>query len=252
MLLSIPALTDNYIWLFCRDQQQAVVVDPGEAEPVLRVLSQQQLNLHAILLTHHHGDHTAGVETLRRHYPNVLVIGPQETAAVQPTHLVQGGETVTLADADQQWQVIATPGHTLGHVCYYADGILFCGDTLFSIGCGRLFEGSAEQMYDSLQRLSQLPDSTLVCAAHEYTAANLRFACHLEPENPALNDYSQDVATLRHQHLPTLPSTLRREKALNPFLRCHAPSLRNVLQKSGKNPSESSIFAQLRALKDQF
>lgn len=252
MLLSIPALTDNYIWLFCRNQQHAVVVDPGDAAPVLRALSQQQLKLHAILLTHHHGDHTAGVEALRRHYPDVLVIGPQETAAVHPTQIVQGGETVTLPDAEQQWQVIATPGHTLGHVCYYADGILFSGDTLFSIGCGRLFEGTAEQMYDSLQRLSQLPDATLVCAAHEYTAANVRFACHLEPDNQALNAYAQDVATLRHQQLPTLPSTLRREKVLNPFLRCHAPSLRNALQNMRKNPSGSSVFAQLRALKDQF
>ncbi|MGL4269012.1 MAG: hydroxyacylglutathione hydrolase [Plesiomonas sp.] len=252
MLLSIPALTDNYIWLFCRDQQHAVVVDPGAAEPVLQALAQHHLQLHTILLTHHHGDHTAGVEELRRHYPDVLVIGPQETVAVQPTQIVHGEDTVTLPSAQQQWHVIATPGHTLGHVCYYADGILFCGDTLFSIGCGRLFEGSAEQMQDSLQRLSQLPDETLVCAAHEYTAANLRFACHVEPDNAALADYAQDVAALRHQQLPTLPSTLRREKALNPFLRCQTPTLRNALQNARKNPSKSSVFAQLRALKDQF
>ncbi|MGL5007081.1 MAG: hydroxyacylglutathione hydrolase [Plesiomonas sp.] len=254
MLISIPALQDNYIWLCCIDNKHAVIVDPSQAAPVIDTITAQQLNLHAILLTHHHADHTGGVAELTARYPDVCVYGPQETQHKGAKILVCDGDTLSLPTAAQQWQVIGTPGHTLGHVCYYnaQQGILFSGDTLFSMGCGRLFEGTAEQMYHSLQTLSALPSNTLVCCAHEYTLANLRFACAIEPNNLALKEYQKHVEQKRLAQQPSLPVSLKIEKELNPFLRCDDTKLRSVLQKKGAPDKNSLFFAQLRALKDQF
>ena len=183
-VIRIPAFKDNYIWLL-RKGASALVVDPGDSRPVLEVLAREGLTLESILVTHHHADHQGGVADLLTHFP-ARVFGPASesiTALTQPLH---GGETVRLESVGVEFQIIAVPGHTLGHIAYYGSGSLFCGDTLFGAGCGRLFEGSPAQMHDSLARLAALPDLTAVYCAHEYTEANLRFALAVEPGNSDL------------------------------------------------------------------
>lgn len=251
----IPALTDNYIWAL-HDGAQAWVVDPGQAEPVLAWLAAQRLQLAGILLTHHHGDHTGGVAALRA-ATAAPAWGPTGEPLPEGVQRVHGGERVALLG--RSFEVIEVPGHTAGHIAWYCagfapasiagpvgrppdpasargqllgpEGLLFCGDTLFSIGCGRLFEGSPEQMLASLDRLAALPDSTLVCCTHEYTLANLRFARALEPEHPGLADHQRWCERQRQAGRPTLPSRIGLERALNPFLRSREPALRQALQR---------------------
>lgn len=251
----IPALTDNYIWAL-HDGAQAWVVDPGQAEPVLAWLAAQRLQLAGILLTHHHGDHTGGVAALRA-ATAAPAWGPTGEPLPEGVQRVHGGERVALLG--RSFEVIEVPGHTAGHIAWYCagfapasiagpvgrppdpasargqllgpEGLLFCGDTLFSIGCGRLFEGSPEQMLASLDRLAALPDSTLVCCTHEYTLANLRFARALEPEHPGLADHQRWCERQRQAGRPTLPSRIGLERALNPFLRSREPALRHALQR---------------------
>lgn len=251
----IPALTDNYIWAL-HDGAQAWVVDPGQAEPVLAWLAAQRLQLAGILLTHHHGDHTGGVAALRA-ATAAPAWGPTGEPLPDGVQRVRGGERVALLG--RSFEVIEVPGHTAGHIAWYCagfapasiagpvgrppdpasargqllgpEGLLFCGDTLFSIGCGRLFEGSPEQMLASLDRLAALPDSTLVCCTHEYTLANLRFARALEPEHPGLADHQRWCERQRQAGRPTLPSRIGLERALNPFLRSREPALRQALQR---------------------
>ncbi len=251
----IPALTDNYIWAL-HDGAQAWVVDPGQAEPVLAWLAAQRLQLAGILLTHHHGDHTGGVAALRA-ATAAPAWGPTGEPLPEGVQRVHGGERVALLG--RSFEVIEVPGHTAGHIAWYCagfapasiagpvgrppdpasargqllgpEGLLFCGDTLFSIGCGRLFEGSPEQMLASLDRLAALPDSTLVCCTHEYTLANLRFARALEPEHPGLADHQRWCERQRQAGRPTLPSRIGLERALNPFLRSREPTLRQALQR---------------------
>lgn len=256
-LLALPAFTDNYIWML-HNGQQALVVDPGEASPVLEALQQRGLTLTAILVTHHHPDHTGGLRTLQSgHIP---VYGPRHEAIDGITQVM--GEGDALQWAGITIRVIDAPGHTAGHIAYLiehapsqagSDPIAFVGDTLFSAGCGRLFDGSMSQLFASLTRLKQLPDATRVCAAHEYTLSNLRFAKAVEPNNLDLGAYQLHCEALRANALPTLPSTMHTEKAVNPFLRCTEPEVvSSALQHGAKDASPEAVFAALRLWKNTF
>lgn len=238
------------------DGREALVVDPGEATTVLNALQSQHLTLSRILVTHHHMDHVGGVDDLRA----VLhgeVQGPAMESIPSPFQPMRGGDRTTWQSA--RMEVIDVPGHTAGHVAYVVSagdaspGIVFCGDTLFSGGCGRLFEGTAEQMYHSLQSLLALPDDTLVCCAHEYTLANLRFALAVEPDNAELRDYSEHCTKRRAAGEPTLPSTLATERQINPFLRCDQPAVIAAARQRGASGSDPvQVFAVLREWKNTF
>jgi hydroxyacylglutathione hydrolase len=219
----IPAFKDNYIWLL-RKGASAAVVDPGDARPVLELLERDGLALASILITHHHADHQGGVARLLERYP-AEVFGPVTESITALTQPLRGGETIRLESLGAEFKVLAVPGHTLGHLAYYGNDTLFCGDTLFSGGCGRLFEGTPAQMYDSLMRLMALPEQTTVYCAHEYTEANLRFALAVEPGNRQLRDRIDEVSVARAKGWATVPSTLVQEKATNPFLRCGEPEV---------------------------
>ena len=255
-VIRIPAFKDNYIWLL-RKGASAVVVDPGDARPVLEVLEREGLTLSAILITHHHADHQGGVVRLLEHHP-VEVFGPETESITALTRPLRGGETIALASIDETLRVISVPGHTLGHLAYYGTGCLFCGDTLFTGGCGRLFEGTPVQMHESLARLAALPDETRIYCAHEYTEANLRFALAVEPGNRRLRDRVNEVAVTRAKAQATVPSTLALEKATNPFLRCSEPevitSARSRAATLGREFSGSAVgvFALLREWRNAF
>ena len=227
-LEAIAAFSDNYIWLL-HDGHDALVVDPGDAAPVLLALTARKLRLAGILVTHHHADHVGGVDELRAHLQGP-VYGPAFETIPQPCIPCEAGATVELLG--QRFSVIDVPGHTAGHIAFFleqpSDGgapILFCGDTLFSGGCGRLFEGTPAQMHASLQRLAALPGATRVCCGHEYTLSNLRFAQVIEPGNQALTDYVAWCEGQRQQLRPTLPSSMALERQVNPFLRCTEPAV---------------------------
>lgn len=246
----IPAFDDNYIWLIGSDGSLNVAaVDPGDAEPVLTYLQQHNLTLDTILLTHHHYDHTGGVEELAARFP-VTVYGPANERIPAITITVKEGDSININGLSLQ--VLDTPGHTRGHVCYVGHGALFCGDTLFGAGCGRLFEGTPEQMYNSLQKISALPDETLVYCAHEYTLDDLKFALVAEPNNPDITQRETEAKRLRQQGLPTVPSTLALEKRTNPFLRSHVPALVSAAETFAGHPLESGaeVFATVRHWKD--
>ena len=264
-LISIAAFTDNYIWML-HDGVDAIVVDPGDAAPVIAALKAHSLRLAAILVTHHHGDHVGGIADLR-HLLVGKVYGPAREQIPQPCVSVHAGESLTLLGLD--FSVIDVPGHTSGHSAFFLadcdDGkapILFCGDTLFSAGCGRLFEGTPAQMHTSLQRLAKLPGNTRVCCAHEYTLSNLRFAQAIAPAGPALTRYVAWCEAQRAQGLPTLPSTLATELQVNPFLRCTEPDIvaAATARAATLNPTEPlaadsdpvAVFATLRQWKNDF
>lgn len=236
LITPIPAFDDNYIWAIQpTSNAAAVVVDPGDEKPVLDWLKQQGVSLASILITHHHWDHTDGLLPLLEHY-QVPVYGPNNPKIKGISHPVGDGDTFTPAGLETSFRVIATPGHTLDHISFYAPGMLFCGDTLFSAGCGRMFEGTAPQFYASLRKLAELPAATSVYCTHEYTQANLRFAKAAEPQNGAVAEALKRVAELRAKQKPTLPSTLAQEQAINPFLRA----------------ADAAEFARLRQWKDNF
>jgi hydroxyacylglutathione hydrolase len=252
-VLTIPAFDDNYIWLINDSQSnRAVVVDPGDAAPVLARLTAQSLTLDAILITHHHHDHTGGVEALLAEYPDAKVFAKQ--ALFASTTLVDEGDQVSLFDDRLQLKVWQVAGHTLDHIAYFNEQMLFCGDTLFSAGCGRIFEGTVTQMHSALSRLATLPAQTKVYCAHEYTQNNLTFAVHVDPDNKHLIDYVQHVAKLRQQGLPSVPTTIEQEMAINPFLRCFDQSLINNLQNLLARPitQGEECFKALRHFKDNF
>ncbi|EKT53503.1 hydroxyacylglutathione hydrolase [Providencia sneebia] len=249
-LIRVPALNDNYIWILSDKHQQCIIVDPSESEPVLEIIEQKRLKPKAILLTHHHNDHTGGVNAILKSFPNLPVFGPKETLTKGATQLVNEGDSVKIGDFD--FQVIGLPGHTLGHIGFYQAPYLFCGDTLFSAGCGRIFEGTPEQMYQSIQKISALPDDTLICCAHEYTQSNLKFAHHIWPENAAISQYQEEVTTKRDKNIPTIPSTLKIERKINLFLQCDNPILQKKLKINQVNPSLRAVFTLLRQLKDQY
>ncbi len=248
-LISIPAFQDNYIWLLQNDQQECIIVDPGEAEPVFAALAERHLTLKAILLTHHHHDHVGGVPALLARF-DVPVYGPRETAGKGAGHIVGEGDTVQVLD--MAFSVLAFPGHTLGHVGFYSAPYLFCGDTVFSAGCGRLFEGTPKQMYESFQKVKQLPPDTLICAAHEYTLANLAFARAILPQDPEIVAHERKIKQLRAKNQASLPTTLHLEGKINLFLRCHDVDLQNKLDPHHALDEEWRIFALLREKKDHF
>jgi len=255
-LLPLPAFADNYIWML-QGAQSAVVVDPGDAEPVLEALRHSGATLEAILVTHHHGDHVGGVETLRR-ATRATVYGPARERIPQPATPLAQGDAVTVLGLT--FQVLDVPGHTAGHIAYFfADApggpLLFCGDTLFSGGCGRLFEGTPAQMLASLDQLATLPDDTRVCCAHEYTLSNLKFARAVEPSNARLLQYQHDCQLLRQRGEPTLPAQLALERQVNPFLRTRLPAVADAARgfDAGVDVSSPvSVLAALREWKNQF
>jgi hydroxyacylglutathione hydrolase len=250
-IIPIPAFYDNYIWLIVNDQNQAIVIDPGDATPVLKYLTKNNLTLTNILITHHHADHTGGVEALTKH-TDATIHAPKISALQHCDHPVSDGDTVTIESHQVTFTVMATPGHTLDHICYYTPGHVFCGDTLFAGGCGRIFEGDADMMYQSLQKISALPSDTLIYCAHEYTQQNLAFARLVEPNNQDLLKRIAETNKLRQLQQPTLPCTMELEHATNPFLRCQYNDVKQAATRfSGQEiASESTVFAIIRQWKD--
>lgn len=248
----VKAFNDNYIWLLVNQQNQAIIIDPGDFAKVQSLLIEKNLQLCAIWLTHHHHDHIGGVKQLVENYP-VPVFGPSLEAKHVVTHPVREKDIIALPHFPT-FIVLETPGHTLGHIVYYGANNLFCGDTLFGAGCGRLFEGTAEQLYSSLLKLAALPDETLVYCAHEYTEQNLKFALTLEPNNRAIAARLTHTKMLGQQNKPSVPFMLAEEKKTNPFLRCHVPELIEAVEKRVgiKLPSFVSVFKQIRLFKDVF
>jgi hydroxyacylglutathione hydrolase len=250
-VIPLRAFKDNYVWTL-RDARCAAVVDPGEAQPVLDYLAAENLRLVAILATHHHQDHVGGIAELRRKYA-VPVYGPRGEPIATLTHPVGGGHRVAIDELGVSFEVLDIPGHTRAHVAYYGANMLFCGDTLFACGCGRVFEGTPQQLYASLEKLAALPDETLVYCGHEYTLANISFAKTVEPENAALVEREAADARARRENRPTLPSTIAREKATNPFLRVTRPAIIESANKYlGRRVSDpAGVFAALRQWKNQ-
>ncbi len=257
-LLALPALSDNYFWLWHNDQA-AVVIDPGEAAPVLEALNRLGLELQHIVVTHHHKDHVGGIASLVQH-TGALVHGPEHESVPKPCQVLQGGDALEVLG--HTLEVLAVPGHTATHLAYFAASspdqstpLLFCGDTLFSGGCGRLFEGSPQEMLASLKVLGHLPANTQVCCAHEYTLSNLKFATHVEPNNPATVAHQAHCEALRLRGEPTVPSSIGLELQINPFLRTQTPGvIASVLaHQPGLDPhNEVDVFAALREWKNTF
>lgn len=251
-VIPLSAFSDNYIWTL-RDSGYAAVVDPGDARPVLDYLAREKLELVAILNTHHHADHVGGNAELLRHF-KVPVFGPHDPRIAEVTQRMADGERFTLPHFGLAFEVLEIPGHTRSHIAFYGAGMLFCGDTLFAAGCGRLFEGTPQQMHESLARLARLPDTTRVYCGHEYTLSNIRFAKAADPDNPALRELESRAQQLRDRDLPTLPSDIGQEKATNPFLRCNDPSvIASASRHAGKRLSGAvSVLAAIREWKNNF
>ena len=254
----IRAFRDNYIWCV-HNGLIAFIVDPGDHVPVLNYLQAQNLDLAAILITHHHSDHVGGLHQLKERYPNVDVFGPVNPKISGITKRVGEDNAIRIAALELDFSVMETPGHTLDHIVYYNNDMLFCGDTLFSAGCGRMFEGTPEVFYASLQKLANLPKHTRVYCTHEYTQANIQFALTIEPHNSELQAYANWVKQQREQDRVSLPSSIAIELEINPFLRCHMLETQTlVLPNNNAKPTSNKaqhaikVFAALRRLKDNF
>lgn len=251
-VIPLRAFSDNYIWTL-RDASHAAVVDPGDAKPVLDYLRSEHLELVAIINTHHHADHVGGNAELLKHN-RVPVYGPHDERIREVTQRLGDGDRITLPHFGIEFQVFEIPGHTRTHIAFYGGGMLFSGDTLFAVGCGKLFEGTPQQMFTSLSRLMQLPDDTRVYCGHEYTLSNIRFARAADPDNAALRELEAKAAKLREQGQPTLPSSIGQEKKTNPFVRCHEPALvRSASAHAGKKLDTAvAVLAAIREWKNQF
>jgi len=252
----LPSSADNYIFLVSDTEiGLSMVVDPGDADIVIETLQERDLHLALILNTHHHGDHTAGNLKLQKEY-GAPIIGPsKESHRIEGlSRQVDDGDFITFSD--MRGQVIETPGHTSGSISFYFPALkaLFCGDTLFSIGCGRLFEGNATEMWESLLKLRTLPDDTQIYCGHEYTARNIPFALRVDPDNEALKKRVEEVNKLTQKNQPTIPTPLSLEKEINPFLRADIPEFQHMLEKNGfpTETAPAAIFGSLRAAKDKF
>lgn len=257
-IIPISAFKDNYIWLI-HNGTQAIVVDPGDATPVFATIKMLNLSLHSILITHHHHDHTGGVAALMQAFSNVKVFAPANEKYQFKHTPVSEPDFIQIDDfyvnnKPLNFSIIDLPGHTLGHIAYYTQDILLCGDTLFGAGCGRLFEGTPEQMYASLQKLADLPKDTRVFCTHEYTLHNIHFALTLEPNNAALIKRLADTQALRINNLPSLPSNIAMELATNPFLRCNILEFQQAIQQTialnSTNPL--AIFTAIRQIRNHY
>lgn len=247
----IPAFEDNYIWAL-HDGQSALFVDPGEAEPILAWLEQQRMTPVAILVTHHHGDHCGGLKEILAQY-EIPVFGPAHEPIRGVSHPLSEGMPCRIPELNLNFEVLDIPGHTPGHIAYLGHGWLFCGDTLFSCGCGKVFGSTPELLHASLSRIAGLPPETLACCAHEYTLDNLRFALTVEPDNAALIEWNDYAHQLRAAGKPTLPVKLGDELSRNPFLRCHRPEIKARLASHySKLNNETEIFTALREEKNRF
>jgi hydroxyacylglutathione hydrolase len=251
----VRAFSDNYIWLAHapRDLRQVAIVDPGEASPVREALRTQRLAPAAILLTHHHADHVGGAAELSSEF-DVPIYGPASERLPFAVKPLKEGDVVALDSLGLHLEVLDIPGHTAGHIAYVGHGAVFCGDTLFSAGCGRLFEGTPAQMHASLGKLKGLPESTTVFCGHEYTVANLGFAATVEPQNSDIERHPGHSRELRSQGQPTLPSTIGLERKINPFLRCGFETVKQAAERQAAREldSETEVFAVLRTWKDGF
>ena len=244
----IPAFDDNYIWLL-HNGHDAVVVDPGDAAPVLLTLKKLELRLSTILITHHHFDHIDGVVALIEQF-EPTVYAPQYEHFNFEHNTLKEGDALHLPELNLHFNVMWLPGHTLGHIAYVNEEMMFCGDVLFGAGCGRLFEGTPAQMFRSLNRLKQLNAVTKIYCTHEYTAKNISFALTLEPENEALIERARAVSALRANHLPTLPSTLALELETNPYLRCHQSAI--FKNSHAKSTAPLAVFTAIRTLRNHY
>jgi len=252
-IFPIHAFSDNYIWAITNnDSQSLYVVDPGQSEPVLNYIKEHNLQLEGILITHHHWDHTDGVKKLKQLYPNITIYGPQNSVFTDSDILLKQDDTIHILG--ESFNILSTPGHTLDHICYFNSDVLFCGDTLFSAGCGRLFEGTSKQMFDSLSKISQLNESCKVYCTHEYTLANIAFAQIVDPLNTELEEYKQLITSKRNKKIVSLPSTITQELKINPYLRSLTSNNHFEIPEQyikSLNKPESNL-ANLRAYKDNF
>jgi hydroxyacylglutathione hydrolase len=251
----ISAFHDNYIWMISHpESSRVIVVDPGESSAVLRILKDRKRTLAGIFITHHHHDHTGGIAELITEFP-APVFGPAQDSVALCDRPLNEGKKINFPELNMTFHILDIPGHTLGHIAFVGEGYVFCGDTLFTAGCGRLFEGTAEQMVNSLNKLASLPDETLIYCGHEYTAANLTFAATVEPNNFAIQQRIQETAEKRSQGLPTVPSTLFTEKQTNPFLRCHQLEVVKAAEMYCKKPlfnDPVAVFSVIREWKNHF